>query len=68
MVSLATESMVLRNGIACVLDSSHGSNHLQSQAVISGSGWYRKLMTSNFEKVIKERIQLITPASVRGRS
>lgn len=67
-VSLLTKSMVLKNRIVHISDSSHGSNHLQSEAVISGSGWHRRLMTSNVEKVIKGRIQLITPAPVRGRS
>lgn len=68
MVSLPTKSMVLKNGIVHVLDSSHGSNHFQSEAVIAGSGWHRQLLTSNIEKLIKGRIQLITLAPVQGRS
>lgn len=66
-VSLRTKSTVLKNGIVHVLDSSHGSNHLRSQAVISGSGWKRQLMASDTEKLLK-KIQLSTPASVWGRS
>lgn len=48
------KSMVLKNGLFYGSDSSHDSDHLQSQAAISGSGWYRQLMTSNTEKVIRK--------------
>lgn len=43
------------------------TDHLQSQAAVLGSGWYRQLMTSNTEKVVTGRIQLSTPAPVQGR-